>query len=211
MATRTHHYYTPEEYLALERAAEYKSEYLDGVIYAMAGASEPHNIIASNINRHLGNSFEDRPCLVYTSDMKIRASDLYAYPDVVAVCGSREFADDKRDTLLNPTVIVEVLSPFTERYDREEKFDHYRQVPSLTDYVLVAQDQMRVEYFTRHPDGWLITTLTTPDAMLNPPSLGCVLSLAAIYKNVDFPPTSSTRGTPRPPRPRSRSTPRSES
>ncbi|MDQ2806769.1 MAG: Uma2 family endonuclease, partial [Chloroflexota bacterium] len=163
MSAQPKHYYTPEEYLSLERAATYKSEYLAGEIFpmieaeeghageicAMAGAGEDHTTIAANLVRLLGNAFQGRPCRVYGSDMRVRvaASGLYTYPDVVAVCGPREFADPHRDTLLNPTVIFEILSPSTEGYDRGKKFANYRQIPTLTDYVLVAQDEPLVEHF----------------------------------------------------------------
>jgi Uma2 family endonuclease len=180
--------YTPEEYLALERAAEYRSEYLDGEIFAMAGASEAYNLIAANIIRHLGNQFEGGPCRVYTNDMRVRVTPgrMYTYPDVVAVCGPRQFADDQRDTLLNPTVVFEVLSPSTEAYDRGEKFARYWRLASLTDYVLVAQDQMRVEHFTRQGDGWFVTAAGSPEDTIRLTALGAELTVRAIYENVEF-------------------------
>ena len=189
MSAQPQPYYTPEEYLALERAAEYKSEYLDGEIFAMVGTSTQHNVIALNIARRLGNELEDRPCHVYIGDVRVRvaASRLYTYPDVVALCGPQEFADDQKDTLLNPSLIVEVLSPSTEGYDRGEKFAHYWRLPALTDYVLVAQDRVRVEHFQRQGDGWFVTAFTSLDETLLLPSLGTDLPLAAVYKNVDFP------------------------
>ncbi len=190
MSAQSPSYYTPEEYLALERAAEYKSEYLDGEIFAMSGASARHNVITLNIARRLGNELEERPCEIYVNDMRVRVatSGLYTYPDVAAVCGPREFADDQQDTLLNPTVIFEVLSPSTERYDRGQKFAHYWRLQALTDYVLVAQDQIRVEHFQRQGDGWFVTAFTALNATLQLPSLGTDLPMTAIYKNVEFPP-----------------------
>jgi Uma2 family endonuclease len=181
-------YYTPEEYLALERAADYKSDYLAGEIFAMAGASEEHNTIAANIVRQLGNQFQGRPYRVYVSDMRVRVSHagLYTYPDVVAVCGPRTFADDDHDTLLNPTVIIEILSPSTEAYDRGEKFAQYWRLPSLTDYVLVAQDRVRVEHFTRQGDGWFVTAAVALDDTLRLVSIEAALPLAAIYENLEF-------------------------
>jgi Uma2 family endonuclease len=186
-------YYTPEEYLALERAAPYKSEYLAGEIFAMAGAREEHNTIAANIVRQLGNQFQGRPCRVYVSDMRVRVSPagLYTYPDVVAVCGPREFADAHHDTLINPTVIFEILSPSTEAYDRGEKFAQYWRLASLTDYVLVAQDRVRVEHFTRQGDGWFVTAAGTLDDALRLASIDAVLPLAAIYENVEFAPSAA--------------------
>jgi Uma2 family endonuclease len=162
---------------------------LDGEIFAMSGASEAHILITGNIARHLGNQFEGGPCRVYASEMKVRVrpTGLYTYPDVVVVCGSRQFADDHRDTLLNPTVIFEVLSPSTEAYDRGEKFAHYWRLESLTDYVLVAQDHIRVEHFTRQSDGWFVTAAGALDEVLRLDSIESALSLSAIYANVEFP------------------------
>lgn len=189
MASQLKPTYTPEEYLALERAAEYRSEYLDGEIFAMSGASEAHNLIVGNIARHLGNQFEEGPCRVYTNDMRVRVSPnrMYTYPDVVAVRGPREFADDQGDTLLNPTVVFEVLSPSTEAYDRGEKFARYWRLASLTDYVLVAQDQMRVEHFTRQGDGWFVTAAGAPEDIVHLDAIDATLTVQAIYENVEFP------------------------
>lgn len=187
MATQPEPYYSPEEYIALERVAEYKSEYLAGRIFAMAGASEDHNTIAANILYALRNLFQGRDCRVYMSDMRVRVAPngLYTYPDVASVCGSREFADDHRDTLLNPTVIFEVLSPSTEAYDRGEKFAQYWRLESLTDYVLVAQDRVRVEHFARQRDGWFVSAASSLDEILRLESIGAELPLVAIYENVE--------------------------
>ncbi len=197
MSAQPQHYYTPEEYLSLERTAAYKSEYLAGEIFAMAGASLRHNIIAANLVRLLGNAFQGRPCLAVASDMRVRvaASGLYTYPDVVAVCGKPKFADADvhQDTLLNPTVIFEILSPSTENYDRGKKFTHYQQIPTLTDYVLVTQDEPRVEHFARQGSGWFMTTISTLDETLAIASIDSDLPLAAIYQNVEFaPPDAAT-------------------
>jgi Uma2 family endonuclease len=200
MASQLKPYYTPEEYLALERAAEYRSEYLDGEIFAMSGASEAHNTIAMNIVRHLGNQFEGRPCRVFASDMRVRVTPgrMYTYPDVVAVCGPRQFAEDQRDTLLNPTVVFEVLSPSTEAYDRGAKLAHYWRLASLTDYVLVAQDRMRVEHFARQGDGWFVTAAESPDETLRLAALDAELVLRAIYTNVEFPAPEPESPDPQP-------------
>ena len=125
--------FTPAEYLALERAADAKSEYLDGEIVAMTGGSRAHSLIAANLVRELGNALRERPCEVYGSDLRVSVAlaGLYAYPDVTVVCGQPTFTDDERDTLENPTVIVEVLSPSTEGLDRGAKFTRYRRLPSL--------------------------------------------------------------------------------
>jgi Uma2 family endonuclease len=192
MVSQAKPYYTEEEYLKLERAAEYKSEYFAGEIFAMSGATATHNIIAGNIFRHIGNLFEatGRPCRVYIGDMRVRVTPtgLYTYPDVMAICGPQDFADNRQDTLLNPTVIFEVLSPSTESYDRGQKFAHYWALPSLTDYVLVAQNQVRVEHYTRQDNGWLLTAFTTLDATLHLPSIEATLPLARIYLNAELPP-----------------------
>jgi Uma2 family endonuclease len=182
------HYFSPEEYLALERAAEYKSEYLDGQIFAMAGASEAHMQITLNIGTVLNTLFDDRSCWVYIESMKIQvqASGLYAYPDVSAVCGERQFLDEHRDTLLNPTVIFEVLSPSTQDYDRRKKFMRYRALESLRDYVLVSQSDVRVEYFSRQGDNWVPHEIRNLDDSLYLPSIEATLTLRSIYRKVEF-------------------------
>lgn len=177
---------TPEEYLARERAAEYKHEYVNGRIYAMTGASRKHNVIAGNAFAGLHRRMHGRPCEAYIGGMRVRVREtgLYTYPDVVAVCGPPELEDDHVDTLLNPSVIVEVLSPSTEAYDRGEKFAQYRGLPSLREYVLVAQDRVRVEHFARHDLGWFYTALDDLDATLELPSVGCSLALRKVYARV---------------------------
>jgi Uma2 family endonuclease len=181
--------YTPAQYLDLERKADFKSEYCNGFIVAMAGATKEHNQISGNIFRRIGNQFEDRSCTVYISDMRvfIDATGLYTYPDVAAVCGEAQFLDDVVDTLLNPTVIVEVLSHTTESYDRGRKFNHYRQLPSLQEYVLVAQDEVLVDHFTRQGDQWLLTMFRSLDDVLTLVSIDCAISLREIYAKVQFP------------------------
>ncbi|MCG9129442.1 Uma2 family endonuclease, partial [Candidatus Poribacteria bacterium] len=139
--------YTPEEYLIKERSADFKSEYRDGDIVAMPGASRQHNLITVNISSGLHIQLIDRSCEVYTNDMRVKVSDtgLYTYPDVVVVCEEPNFEDNNFDTLLNPTVIVEVLSPSTETYDRNEKFTSYQTLESLQEYILVSQNNKVVE------------------------------------------------------------------
>lgn len=178
--------YTPEEYLALERRAESKSEYVNGRIYAMSGASRVHNVIAGNVFAGLHSRFRGRSCDVYGSDMRVNVSPtgMYTYPDVAALCGTPEFADAEVDTLLNPSVIVEVLSPSTEAYDRGEKFAHYRRIPSLREYVLVAQDRARVEHYARLGERWVLTVAEGLEAELMLPVLDCALPLGEIYERV---------------------------
>ena len=186
MSRQIRPYVTPEEYLALERKAEYKSEYLHGEIFAMIGASRKHNLIAGNVFGELHRQFKGRSCEVYQSDMRLEvaASGLYTYPDVV-VCGQPQFEDDDVDTLLNPIVLFEVLSKSTERYDRIAKSGYYRTLESLTDHLLVAQDEVRVEHHVKQADGrWSLSDLRTIDAVIEMESIGCTLALADIYDKV---------------------------
>jgi len=184
------HFITPEEYLERERRAEYKSEYFAGEIVAMAGAKRKHNLVSSNVTTALNTQLRDSSCEVYANDMKVRADQArqYSYPDVVVVCGEPQFQDNQDDVLLNPTVIVEVLSPSTESRDRGEKFLRYRQISSLTDYLLIAQNERRVEQFTKQPDGsWrLVETFDAGDVHLE--AIGCTLSIADIYNKVKLEP-----------------------
>jgi len=133
---------TPEQYLEIERKADYKSEYHSGQVFAMAGASREHNLLVGSIVRRLGNLLDGRPCETYPSDMRVlvSATGLYTYPDVSVACGEPEFLDGSLDVLLNPLLIVEVLSPSTESYDRGAKFALYQRLPSLQEYVLVSQN-----------------------------------------------------------------------
>jgi Uma2 family endonuclease len=180
---------TPEQYLALERKADFKSEYCNGFIIAMAGASRVHNTIALNLASEIRSQLKGRRCRVYMSDMRLRVSPtgLYTYPDVVAVCGEVEFEDDEVDTLLNPTMIVEVLSPTTEAYDRGDKFRQYRELASLREYVLVAQDKILVERYTRQGNEWLRTDFKSLDDTLPLASIGCEIALREIYALIEFP------------------------
>jgi Uma2 family endonuclease len=182
---------TEEEYLAIERAAELKSEFFDGEMFAMAGASPPHVLITSNVTRELGNQLRHRPCRVYPSDLrvKVRKTGLYTYPNVVVVCGEQRFNDLKKYTLLNPTLIIEVLSSTTEAYDRGEKFEHYRQLESLKEYVLIAQDRHRVEWYLRQAQGkeWVLTVESDPQGIVPLSSIGCELHLEEVYDKVEFP------------------------
>ncbi len=178
-----------EEYLANERDSTTKNEYLDGHIYAMAGASREHNIITVNISTILNLQLREKPCEVYANDMrlKVTATGLYTYPDVAVACNQPQFEDSHLDTLLNPTIIFEVLSDSTEAYDRGEKFAHYRRIESLKEYVLVAQDQIRIEHFLRHGDQWLLTELNSMDKVLRLNSIDCELPLRDIYAKIIFP------------------------
>ncbi len=176
--------YSPAEYLALERAAEYKSEYLDGYIYAMTGASREHNLIAYNIAGELRNQLKDRPCEAYIADMRVKAglARSYRYPDITVVCGQPEFDDQRFDTLLNPTLLIEILSPSTEANDRGRKFAEYRSIPSLREYLLISQDEPRIERYARQAEGWLLTVAEGWEAVVKLDAIGCVLDLREVYR-----------------------------
>lgn len=177
---------SPQEYLALERSSEQRHEYADGEIFAMAGATREHNLTAGNIYAGLHQALLERPCEVYSSDMRIKsaATGRYLYPDVAVVCGDPAFEDETRDTLLNPAVIVEVLSNSTEAYDRGDKFAQYQAIPSCQEYVLASQKEPRIEHFRRLPDGtWLLRILRPGDRLVLE-SIGCEIDVARAYLKV---------------------------
>ena len=181
---------TAEEYLALERQASYKNEYFNGEVFAMSGASRRHNLISLNIGAELRAQLKQRSCEVYTSDLRVKISrtGLYTYPDVVVVCEEPTFEDADVDTLLNPTLLVEVLSKTTEDYDRGGKFEHYRTLTSVQEYLLVAQERCHVVHYTRQPDNtWLLAETSDIHAHIHLSSLGCDLALSEVYAKVHFP------------------------
>ena len=181
--------YTVEKYLAMERASETKHEYVNGQIVAMAGATRKHNVIGTNISISLGTQLRRRPCELYSNDMRVqvREDGIYSYPDAVIVCGEPRFADKQFDTLLNPTVIIEVVSTSTEGYDRGEKFQQYRALDSLQQYVLVSQSRRLIDCLTRQDnDQWLLTSASHADAVLQLASIDCMLALADVYEKVMF-------------------------
>jgi Uma2 family endonuclease len=189
-------YLSPQEYLARERRAEIKSEYYDGEVFAMAGGSKEHSLIATNVIIELGLQLRGRPCDVYNSDMRVGVSEVgpYTYPDVTVVCSEAQFADAEVDTLLNPTLIVEVLSPTTEAWDRGGKFEGYQQIPALQEYLLIAQDRPRVEQYARQAEGqWLLTVTNGLDGVVSLPSIGCELALREIYRRINFPENAGPR------------------
>lgn len=176
-----------EEYLALERQSAERHELRGGEIFAMTGASRRHHLVAGNVFAALHAQLVGRGCEVYTHDMRVRvsAADLFTYPDVVVACGGPQFTDAETDTLVNPTLIVEVLSPTTESYDRGNKFAHYRTLPSLAEYLLLAQDRVHAEHFLRQGDvSWLLTETSDLAAVLDLPSIRCTLALSAVYDRV---------------------------
>ena len=189
MSTVPKPHLTPEQYLAIERAAEFRSEYFRGEMFAMTGASRKHNLIAGNVSRSINEQFDGRPCEVYQSDMRVKVNKtgLYTYPDVVAACDQPRFEDNQVDTLLNPRVVVEVLSPSTELWDRGKKFMHYRAIESLREYVLIAQDLVHVERFTVNADGqWALLDYRTLDDTLILDSISCRIKLSEIYARISF-------------------------
>jgi Uma2 family endonuclease len=196
--------YTVDQYLAIERASEDRLYYLDGEIYAMAGESGAHGDISVNIVASLVNQLRGTPCRVRTKDTKVRsgpilsagqtARGLFSYPDVLVICGEPEYHDALKDVILNPKVIIEVLSESTEAFDRGEKFTRLQTWnPSLTDYVLVSQDRPQIEHFTRQKDGtWSYRLTTGLDAAVVIASIKCTLKLAEVYERVTFPPIVPT-------------------
>lgn len=180
---------TEEQYLALDRAAEVRSEYFDGEMFAMSGGSKRHTRLAVNIIRELSNAFGEGPCEVFNSDFRVRVSSkMYTYPDVSVVCGEPAVGDSHEDILLNPIAIFEVLSPSTENYDRGLKLQHYRAIPSLREYLLVDQKQVRIEQYTRQPDGvWAFRDYQSLDDELKLESVGVSIPLNHIYQRVEFP------------------------
>lgn len=180
---------TEAEYLAFERESDIKHEYLDGYVIAMAGASRQHNLICANLSRLIGNHILDRNCELYQSDMRVKTiSADYTYPDVTVVCGSPDFADNQMDILLNPTLIIEVLSSSTERYDRGKKFQDYRERNTLQEYVLVSQETARIERFVRQNDEWIFADAQGLDSTIILTSLDCTLQLSDVYRKVEFNP-----------------------
>ncbi len=184
------HRYSAEEYLAYERQAEYKSEYLAGQIIAMSGVSYEHSLISMNLSRVLSNQTLDGPCAVHANDLrvKVRTRGMYTYPDIVVVYSEPQFEDAHVDTLLNPTLIIEVLSPSTEGYDRGAKFGYYRALPSLQEYLLIAQDQALVEHYVRSGDAWVLSVADDLSAVVPLPAIGCTLPLVEVYRRISFPP-----------------------
>ena len=180
---------TAEEYLAAERLSEVRHEFLNGTIFAMAGASRKHNQISSNLVRILGNQLLDKPCSVYSSDMRVKNAEAkkYFYPDIVVSCKEERFEDKEEDTLLNPRLILEILSDSTEAYDRGDKFFYYRQIKSFVEYVLVSQKNYHVERFIRQPDNaWLYSEFNNIDDEIKLSSIGCNICLKEIYNKVQF-------------------------
>lgn len=180
---------SPEEYLEFERSSEEKHEYLDGEVFAMSGARRDHNLIAWNIGSELHGRLKDRDCEAYLGDMRVLVpkTGLYTYPDVAVVCGERRFKDATEDTLLNPVLVIEILSDSTESYDRGTKFQHYRSIDSLKEYVLVSQTEARIEKYVKQGDGfWVLSEAVGLESTISFDSINCEIPLAEVYDKIDF-------------------------
>jgi Uma2 family endonuclease len=189
MSSRTKPRYTPEEYLVIERDSQHKNEYCDGEIFAMGGAGERRNLIVTNMIRELSLQLKSRSCKVYSSDMRVKVSlsGLCTYLDIAALCGEARFDDEQKDTLLNPTLIIEVLSKSTEAYDRGEKFEHYRKIESLTEYVLVSQEKRHIDHYVRQPDNqWLLSDASLQESIIEFSSIDCRLPMLEVYDKVEI-------------------------
>ncbi len=179
-------YLTPAEYLTWERKQPFKNEYHNGYIIAMSGASRTHNLITMNIANQLYNQLMEQECEVYANEMRVRTSPTvsYFYPDVAVVCGEPRFEDDTFDTLINPIIVIEVLSPSTAAFDRGEKFEHYKQLASLQEYILISQDSVRVEHYRREGTQWTHNRFQHLEDTLSLTSIECEVPLRAIYRRV---------------------------
>jgi Uma2 family endonuclease len=189
MSAQPHTTMTPEEYLAFEERSADKYEYYGGIVVALAGGNQAHSIICSNLNAILHNQLRKRPCTVYTSDMKVKAERprKYMYPDLSIACGQSVFEDTSRRVLLNPIVIIEVLSESTEKHDRGKKFQYYRSIESVQEYVLVAQDAKQIDRYQRQANNlWLLSSVDVEDEDLYLPSIDCTLVIEDVYEKVPF-------------------------
>ncbi len=189
---------TPEEYLAFEEQSSDRHEYYGGRVVALAGGNQAHSIICSHLNGLLHSHLRKRPCVIYTSDMKIRADRprTYMYPDLTVVCGESQFEDATRRVLLNPVIMIKVLSESTEQYDRGKKFQFYRSIATVQEYVLVAQDAKHIDHYRRQSEHlWVLTSINGDDGMLELVTIECRLHLAEIYEKVPF---DIENGTPEP-------------
>jgi len=189
MSTAAKRLFTPAEYLILERQSETRHEFYQGQMFAMVGASWEHTLIKDNLAREIGNRLKGGPCRVVTSDLRVKvsATGLYTYPDLVIVCGEPQFDDGLFDTLLNPRVLIEVLSESTEKYDRGAKFFQYRQLPSVAEFVLVAQDRGAVERYVRQDgESWVLTEYHDLAQSFSLASIPVEIPLAEIYSGVTF-------------------------
>ena len=184
------------EYLKIERAAELRHEFFNGEMFAMSGGSAKHSLIKMNVGAELRTQLKGQPCTAFDSDLRIQIppTGLYTYPDVSVVCGELEFDDDQHDTVLNPALLVEVLSDSTEAYDRGKKFEHYRRIASLREYVLISQKSPTIERYLRNADDtWTLTAVIGVDASIHLSAIDATLSLAEVYDRVTFDEPDSLR------------------
>ncbi len=191
MSTQPKPYVTPEQYLEIERAAKYKSEYYDGEMFPVAFATLNHARLSGNLLRSLGNQLHDRSCEALGSDVRVQTqlNGPYFYPDIVVFCGKPRLADSWNDMITDATVIIEILSPSTQDYDRGFKFEQYRRLPSLADYLVIAQDRVYLEYNTRQRDGsWLMREVSDRDTVIHLPSIDCSFRVEEAYSRVEFEP-----------------------
>jgi Uma2 family endonuclease len=189
MASNPKTYYTLEEYLALEQSSEIKHEYYNGEIFAMGGATKEHVSIVTNLVGELHSQLKSGPCKVYSNDLRVQVAPtgLYTYPDVIVLCDEARFSDKQEDTLLNPALIIEVLSESTKDYDRGGKFEQYRTIDSFVEYLLIAQDRPHVEHHTRQPDGsWLLQETNSLEDTIQLKSVPCSLRMTDIYSKIVF-------------------------
>jgi Uma2 family endonuclease len=189
MSTQPVTYLTPEQYLEIESKAEFRSEYINGEMFAMSGATPNHARIVLNAARRLTEQLGGRPCEAFDGDLRLYSAKykIFTYPDVLVTCGPHRLLEGRRDTLTDATVIVEVLSPSTKNYDRGEKFLFYRSLPSFSDYLLLSQDMMRAEHHVRRPDNsWVFREFTGPGDEIDLKSIGCRLQLHSLYERVEF-------------------------
>ncbi|MGI8495701.1 MAG: Uma2 family endonuclease [Pyrinomonadaceae bacterium] len=178
---------TAEEYLAFERKSEFRHEYYRGEIFQMSGASREHNLIVFNLARQISSQLRGKNCEGYANDMRVFTpiTGLYTYPDLTVVCGEPEFADAEFDTLLNPVILIEVLSPSTADYDRGKKFWNYQSIETLREYLLIAQDEIKIEHLIKLANGrWDVREYSLPDAKIELSSIGIGLEISEIYEKI---------------------------
>lgn len=190
---------TPAEYLAMERSSEFKHEYFDGEIVAMTGVRRAHSLVNGTMHNLLYNQLRGGACEVHQSDLRVFAPKLnsYTYPDLVVFCGEPEFPDNEFDTLLNPIVVIEILSESTERYDRGRKAAAYRAIPTVIDLLLVTKEEPLIEHQHRMgEERWLLETVRGLDAVITLESIGCTLALADVYERIRFDAPEANNETP---------------
>jgi Uma2 family endonuclease len=189
MSTQANTYLTPEQYLAIERAAEIRHEFVDGGMFAMSGGTMNHALVVSNALFQLMSQLPGGKCRAVANDLRLfsQTHRVFTYPDIVVTCGPPVFLDPRRDTIVDATAIIEVLSPSTKSYDRGDKFAFYRSLPSFADYLLLGQDEVRAEHHARQADGsWLLREFTSRGDQIKLVSIGCSVNLGSVYENVEF-------------------------